>query len=144
VIHACNPARSGDCEPGPFIDPWDTSEDGETCQQFGGGVESPAIPANFFEEGSDSFVGTACFIGVPLGTTPFGEYGEADTLVERSADPFDRCEPPSTENREVDIEVVALSLESTGPITVTYNGGRILSSGMSRWIFRRSLNRWAR
>jgi len=62
--------------------------------------------------------------GVRLGTTAWGDYNIADTLIQRSADPFDRCEPASPQSRTIDIELVALSLRSIQPIVVTYNGGQ--------------------
>jgi hypothetical protein len=61
--------------------------------------------------------------GVPLGPTMFGTFGDADTLIRRTADPFDRCSLPSLSPVDVSIEIVALNLVSSSPITVTYNGG---------------------
>ncbi len=89
-----------------------------------GGAEIPPIPADFFGPGSDPFEGQVALVGEPLGSTPWGEYDVADTLVQRSADPFDLLDPPSTTPRTVDIEIVALSLVSVEPIIVTYNGGQ--------------------
>jgi hypothetical protein len=115
------PSPGGGCVPGQFIDPWKTEPGG--CQQFGV-PDSPAIPAGFFETGSDPFTGTVCLEGVPLGPTPFGDFGEADTLILRTQDPFDRCDLPDPNPVVVPIEIVALSLESVSPITVTFNGGQ--------------------
>jgi hypothetical protein len=123
-----------DCGEGDPIDPWRTTPDAVMCHRFGlnetqclpGPPDcSPPIPADFFDPGSDPFDGQVCLEGEPLGPTPFGEFGDADTLVRRSADPFDRCELPSgTESDVIPTEVVALNLKSTDPITVTYNGGQ--------------------
>jgi hypothetical protein len=72
------------------------------------------IPADFFEPGSDPFDGQVFFAG--SGTGPCG-----DMLVERK-DILSLPDPlPSPDT--VDIEIVALSLRSVNPITVTYNGG---------------------
>ena len=112
--------RSRDCVPGaPLIDSWESLP---ACHNFGAAGAGP-IPADFFGPGSDAYDGLACLDGEPLGPTPWGEYGDADTLIERSADPFDRCSLPSPTPQTVDIEIVALSLVSTSPITVTYDGG---------------------
>jgi hypothetical protein len=73
------------------------------------------IPADFFEPGSDPFVDQVFFAG--SGTGPCG-----DMLVERKA-PLSLPDPlPSGDT--VDIEIVALSLRSVNPITVTSNGGQ--------------------
>ena len=93
------------------------------CQQFGV-TGSPAIPADFFGPGSDPFSDTVCLEGVPLGPTTFGDFGSADTLIERMRDPFDRCDLPSDTLVTVPIEIVALSLKSVSSITVTFNGGQ--------------------
>ena len=66
--------------------------------------------------------------GVPLGvvTVPgFGplDFGDADTLVTRPNDPFDRCSLPSLTPVEVPIQIEQLHLMSVSPITVTYDGG---------------------
>ncbi|MCP4245894.1 MAG: matrixin family metalloprotease [bacterium] len=109
---------TGGCLPGIPIDSWETSEDQQTCHNFGPFPESPPIPQGFFEEASFEFQGEVCLQGQPVGPTSFGEYGEADTLILRSVDPFDRCELPSAQERTVDIEIVALSLVSIAPIAV--------------------------
>lgn len=114
------------CIPDVAIDAWTTSEEKtqQTCHQFDAGLpESPPIPAGFFEQGSQPFEGQVCLIGEPLGFTNSGQYGEADTLILRSSDPFDKCElPDPAEERTVDIEIVALSLRSIEPITVMVDG----------------------
>jgi len=117
-------ADNGGCNPAVKIDSWMSSEDDTTltCHQFGLHPSSPPIPADFFEPGSDPFQGEVCLIGEPVGPTLFGEYGEADTLILRSADPFDRCELPSADVRTVDIEIVELNLRSIQPIEVMVAG----------------------
>ncbi|HUU83415.1 MAG TPA: hypothetical protein VM243_07925 [Phycisphaerae bacterium] len=82
--------------------------------------ETP-LPADFFGPGSDPFDGAIEFEGLPpLVTDPPGALGNANTVVERRSDTTDLDLGPST----VDIEIVALSLVSTEPITVTQNGGQ--------------------
>ncbi|MCP4246846.1 MAG: hypothetical protein GY778_07335, partial [bacterium] len=126
----CPPPRSalpprGGCPPPPttFIDPWVSPEDQSQqtmCHNFG--APGHAIPADFFASGSDPFTGLACLRGVPLGLTQWGEFGEADTLIARTQDPFDRCDLPSATQVIVAINVAALSLEGVDPITVIVNG----------------------
>ncbi len=116
--------------PGDPIDPWRTMPDALMCHQFDAGPESPAIPADFFGPGSDPFTDEVCLEGQPLGPISLPGYpdpmvfGQADTLVKRSGDPFDRCELPSPTGSTVETQIVALNLKSTGPITITYNGGQ--------------------
>ncbi len=99
---------------------------GLMCHNFGVGLESPPIPADFFGPGSDPFVGQVCLAGVPLGPTAFGTFGDADTIIRRTSDPFDADGIVSlpAEASPVSIEIVALSLVSVSPITVTYSGGQ--------------------
>ena len=120
------------CTVGDFLDAWRTDPEEDMCHQFGvdpidcpascpGGNCSPPIPADFFGPGSDPFDGSVCLEGVPLG----GVFGEADTVIRRNADPFDRCEIPSAPvESPVAAEVVELNLASVAPITVTFNGGQ--------------------
>ena len=111
-------ARREGCPPGgPYQDPWLTAA-GAGCHNFGV-PGSPPIPADFFEPGSDPFVGEVCMVGVPLGIP---EFGDADTIIERPDDPFDRCELPGPGARTVPIQIVALSLRSIDPITVIIQG----------------------
>lgn len=108
------------------IDPWTTEAGGTSCEDFSHPEACP-IPADFFGPGSDPFTGQVCFDGVPLGNTPFGDFGDADTLVLRTQSPFDRCDvsaPFPTPSVDVSIEVVALNLTSVNPIIVTFNGGQ--------------------
>lgn len=115
------PAPAAGCTPGVFIDAWVSPPDGQMCHNFGV-PGSPPIPPGFFDPGSDPFTGQVCFAGEPLGPTPFGEFGSADTLIRRTADPFDRCALPGLEI-DIPIEIVALNLHSVQPIIVTFNGG---------------------
>jgi hypothetical protein len=150
ITHITDPAQTcgggdgrgrDDCIENDPIDAWTTNLFNAVCHEFGIGSESPAIPADFFGDGSDSFTGHVCLRGEPLGPIslpgypPDLDFGQADTLVRRfpdpsrdpsrdaSGDPFDRCNVPSPTPATVSTEVVALSLVSTSPITVTYNGG---------------------
>jgi hypothetical protein len=108
------------CVGDPFVDTWVSDHD-IMCHNFGV-PGSPAIPADFFEPGSEPFSGAVCLIGTPLGPTPWGEFGDADTLIQRTQDPFDRCDVPSPAQVTVDIEIIALSMVSTQPITVMVSG----------------------
>jgi len=89
------------------------------CYDFGAADTQP-IPAGFFGPGSDPFNGVICLKGTPLGRP---EFGEADTLIQRTGDPFDRCELPSLDSRSVEIQIASLSLASVNPVRVTYDGG---------------------
>jgi hypothetical protein len=112
------------CIPGVLIDSWSSSDDFLTCHSFAPEYpESPPLPADFFEPGSEPFEGQVCLHGEPVGATEWGEYQEADTLILRSDEPFDKCElPPPGEQRTVEIELVALNLRSIGPIEVLVFG----------------------
>ena len=74
------------------------------------------IPPDFFAPGSDPFQGTVYFLGEPL--SPVSNY---DTVVERLESA--RFPHPFSSNDTIPIEIIALSLVSVNPITVTYNGG---------------------
>jgi hypothetical protein len=100
---------------GQGVDLWYTPP-GSTSQNFQG----TPIPVGFFDPGSDPFTDIVDFQGVPLPSSP--SLGATDTIVQRLADaPMPDC--PS-DLVTVPIEIVALSLTSTQPITVTYNGGQ--------------------
>ncbi len=77
------------------------------------------IPAGFFGPGSEPFTNRVKFAGVPLETFMGHPVGDADTVVQRAA---------AAPEVPVPIELVALSLVSMEPITVTYHGG-----GAERW-----------
>ncbi|MFQ5491107.1 MAG: hypothetical protein ACE5GE_10325 [Phycisphaerae bacterium] len=98
-------------------DPWFTPAGGGTTQNF---APEP-IPAGFFDFGGQSceaFAGTIGFEGLPLNES---ETGAADTIVQRNGDPIAPSDPVGTE-RAVEIQIVALSLISTDPITVMCDG----------------------
>ncbi len=92
---------------------------------FGTGEgEMPPAPADFFGPGSDPFEGTVVCEGHPpplpdVGACE-GDLGVTDTVVERKQ----VAELPGTPSTDtVDIEMVALSLVSVAPVTVTFDGG---------------------
>lgn len=85
---------------------------------------NPAIPPDFFGPGSDPFTGDIELEGEPLGETDWGDYGDADTLIRRHGDPFNRCDLPSPDSESVYFDFLAVNLVSIAPITVTYNGGQ--------------------
>jgi thrombospondin type 3 repeat protein len=97
------------------IDLWSTPASGATHDDFG---QHP-IPPEFFGPGSDPFVGLVTFGGVPLTTTNSVDLGPSDTIVQRDA-PASLPTPGSAAT--IPIEIVALSLQSVHPITVTYGG----------------------
>lgn len=89
------------------------------------------VPADFFGPGSDPFDGIIALKGHPLPQNPFcppppslcpnDDLNAIDTIVER----LGIAVLPSVGSSDViDIEIVALSLKSIDPITVTYNGGQ--------------------
>ncbi|MGB2984986.1 MAG: hypothetical protein WBE26_03810 [Phycisphaerae bacterium] len=100
-----------------FIDAWVT---GSGMSYNFGVLGSPAIPGDWFDPGSDAFSGSILLQGVPLGETEWGQFDQEDTLIARPDDPFNACYPPSSTEVTVEIEIIALSLESTEPITITY------------------------
>jgi hypothetical protein len=75
-----------------------------------------AIPAGFFGENSARYGGTVNFKGVPLGTFRDHKTGKADTVIERKSSPPAAAKYPSESKTE--IEIAALSLQSTQPIKV--------------------------
>ncbi|MGH2692464.1 MAG: DUF7450 family protein [Actinomycetota bacterium] len=81
-------------------------------------IANVQLPPGFFGPGSDPFNGDVNFGGEDLGVFNGHGVGDASTVVQRmeAADPA----PSDT----VPIEIVALSLVSVEPITVTYNGGQ--------------------
>ena len=120
----CSGTGDEDCIPGELLDVWATHPFGDgmdTCHIFG--IEgSPPIPADFFGPGSEPFVGEVCVEGEPLVATPWGDWDVADTVIRRMAEPFDRCEVPSDEERVVEIEIAALNMRSVEPIVVMVDG----------------------
>ncbi|MHC4695701.1 MAG: hypothetical protein ACYTFA_03045, partial [Planctomycetota bacterium] len=78
------------------------------------------IPDDFFGQGSDPYVGQVDLEGDPI---DLAATGDSSTVLQRPGDPVAVDDPPGTMG-SVEIELVALSLKSSAPITVTYNGGQ--------------------
>jgi hypothetical protein len=97
-----------------------TTPPGGAVEDFGGSAVPP-LPADFFGPGSDPFVGVVNFTGEPIPSFDGQPTGGADTIVERQANAI---LPGNGSSDTVPIEIVALSLVSTEPITVTFNGGQ--------------------
>lgn len=74
--------------------------------------ETP-IPAGFFDQGSEPFVGRITFEGVPIDPA---QLGTTDTIVERQTDAL--LPPPYPSSDTIPIELVELSLVSVEPIVV--------------------------
>jgi hypothetical protein len=89
------------------IPPSDPKLPPPTFVNFGGGPESPPIPADFFYPGSQPFFGQVCYGGSGL-------HGY-DTVVRRGFDPSAGIGIPEN----IPIEIVSLSLVSCQPITIT-------------------------
>jgi thrombospondin type 3 repeat protein len=98
----------------PGLDLFTTPGNGSTYNDF----SATPVPANFFGPGSDPFTGNVILQGLPL--APLSPLGPTDTAVKRRASV---SLPNPDDNGIVPIEIVALSLVSVNPITVTYNGG---------------------
>ncbi len=113
------------------MDLFETPPAGVTFQQF---LPANRIPTGFFDVGdggetcaplgstSDAFDGRIVFRGQPVTTNPSGVLGATDTIIRRNApvslpNPGDSASTP--------IEIVALSLASMQPITVTYDWGQL-------------------
>jgi hypothetical protein len=82
-------------------------------------LSTTPIPGDFFGPGSDPFGGDIVYRGDPLVTDPPNALYPTDTIVRRNAP----VSVPTGGTGTVPIEIVALSLVSVAPITVTYNGG---------------------
>ena len=82
------------------------------------------IPADFFFPGSDPFNSIVDLEGEPLGSWDgFSGLGNTDTIVKRLDDALLPVNPPPDQTAlTIDIEIVALSLRSVSPITVTSGG----------------------
>ena len=106
---ACDITPFGDIAPG--IDHWQTT---------GGRFDfvNDPIPADFFGPSSRPFTGVIQIRGTPL--PPFN-LGTTDTIVQRFG-PVN-FPPPLPSTGSVGIEIVALNLVSTQPITVTFTDG---------------------
>ena len=110
VTIASMPLHADDVEPG--IDPWITG-----C---GDASDLLTLPAGFFGAHSDPLAQTVTLRGTPLPSLDGPSLGRIDTVVRRleSAD-LDEC----GDSDKIDIQIVALRLESPTPLVVTYNGG---------------------
>ncbi len=97
-------------------DTWTTPADGGSSLD----MSDDPIPAGFFGPGSDPFEGQISVEGFPLETTPSDALGDADMIIERTAS---LNFPDIGDVATVPIELVALSLRSTEPITVTFDDG---------------------
>lgn len=104
--------RASDIEPG--VDLWQTPA--------GATYDVHPIPAGFFTsaigaEGSNAYTAGISFVGVPVTTNPAGALDRTDTIVQRPVK-ANLATCPSEDT--IPIEIVALSLTSVAPITVTY------------------------
>ncbi|HUV29614.1 MAG TPA: prenyltransferase/squalene oxidase repeat-containing protein [Acidobacteriota bacterium] len=102
----------------PGVDLWETSRDGSMIPP--NVFASYPVPADFFGPGSDPFDGAVVWGGDPLPTDPLGALPDVDGIVERKSA---ASLPSDGSSDQVGIEIVALSLVSVEPITVTYDGG---------------------
>jgi len=101
------------------VDLWYTPFDSCTfSNQFS--PPNPPIPPGFFGPGSDPFSGPILMQGLPAPTNPPNSLGRTDAIIRRNTTISLLLNgPPET----VPIELVALSLVSCQPITVTGAGG---------------------
>lgn len=99
------------------MDAWETPDFSPTTNSFYdfGLNGHPAIPAGFFNPGSDPFIGTINWSPLPLDTLTF----PTDTIVRRQPLPVLM---PGGPPANVPIEMVELSLTSVNPITITTGG----------------------
>ena len=105
-------------------DLWQSSRDGDISSQSYSGFTTMPLPADFFGPGSDPFDGAITNLeGQPLETDPPDVLGQTDMIIRR----LDAVTIPAPGGppQTVDIEIVALSLVSSQPITVTYFGGMV-------------------
>jgi len=107
---------NGACDLAAGDDYFTTPANGATFQDFG----SMPIPADFFAPGSEPFTHVIWFQGRPLQSSPPNLLLPSDTIVRRLQSV--NLAIPGYEI-DIPIEIVALSLVSIDPITVTYNGG---------------------
>lgn len=103
------------CSIYPGIDLFTTPAGGATFQDFAG----DPIPVGFFGPNSDPFTGQIVLQGDPI--APASPFGPSDTIVRRRNSGI---LPNPGDQVNIPIEIVALSLVSVQPITVTYNGGQ--------------------
>jgi hypothetical protein len=105
----------------PGVDLFVTPADIGTHVDFSEPDGCQPLSADFFGPGSDPFDGVVAMQGNPLETVPPDVLGNTDTIIKRTQPGFLGACPSSA---MVEIAIVALSLVSTEPITVTYNGGQ--------------------
>ncbi len=86
-----------------------------THVEFGNGPAIPPIPADFFNPGSEPFIGTIAMRGSPFDAA----VSNSSVLVARVADPVTPADPDGT-TRTVQTEMISMSLQSVEPIIVTY------------------------
>jgi len=111
--NTCDPCAY-DIEPG--VDLWTTPPDVSFDNHF----SVFPVPFDFFDPGSDAFQGSVCFLGDPLVPIPASALGTTDAIINRLAP---ASLPTVGSSDVVPIEIIALSLTSCSPITVTYFGG---------------------
>ena len=105
------------------MDLWHTPPNGTTFQEI---PQNNPLPGGLFDPcgspsaTSDPLSGTIVFGGQPLDTSPPFILGNTDTIVQRLA-PANVLEPGDAAT--VPVQIVALSLVSVAPVTVTYSGG---------------------
>jgi|GEM_PF-3746670 len=99
----------------PGVDLFETPNDSMTVESL---FTAIPIPADFFGPGSDPFDGVIYLQGSPLATLPPDTLGPTDVIIQR-LEPAVLDEPGIP--HPVPIQLVALSLVSTSPITVTYD-----------------------
>lgn len=104
--------------PPDYHETWIGPSPGGNRVQFGT-PQNPSIPGGFFGQNSDAFAGQINFQGVPINPSL---YGSTSLIGRRPGPPVNPIDPVGTMGT-VPIELVALSLTSVNPITVTYNGG---------------------
>lgn len=116
ALGAARPAGANDVAPG--YDLFGATTD-LSSHSFG----ANPIPADFFDPGSDPFIGTVSLQGGqinPLSACAADDLFEIDVVIRRP-DPAVLPAIPSSD--QVPIEIVELRLVSAAPISVTYGGG---------------------
>ncbi|MFH1374613.1 MAG: hypothetical protein ABII79_12535 [bacterium] len=104
----------------PGVDLFETPNDSMTVDsQF---TVTP-LPAGFFGPGSDPFDGIIALQGSPLATLPPDTLGPTDVIIRR-LEPAVLLDDIIGIADTIPIQLIALSLRGTEPITVTYNGGQ--------------------
>ncbi len=97
----------------PGVDLWSTPSGGATVDSH---FTVMPIPADFFGPGSDPFDQPITLEGDPI-----PQIWPADVIVERLDTAF---LPACGDSDMIPIEIIALSLKSINPITVTWDGGQ--------------------